>query len=1134
MELGRSRFMLRLLAVTSFAGPCGLLAETTQEAKFSPEAGREFFESRVRPVLVEHCYSCHNSSTRKKGGLALDFRDGLLEGGGSGPVILPGQPEKSLLIRAVRHEGPDLHMPKDGPKLSEAVVSDLLEWIRRGAPDPRDAPPASKDLEALTSWETTLERRKAWWSFQPITSPPVPVLAATAPNGAAPNGTAPNGTAPNGTGSRPGPVDRFILQKLQERGLEPAPLAERRVQFRRLSFALTGLPPEPEAVEEFLTDKSPGAWQRQVDRLLESPHFGERWARHWMDLFRYADTHGSEGDPRIPHAWRYRDYLIRALNADIPYDQLVREHLAGDLLPPELTRIDTDAGINESAIGTAHLRFVEHGYAPVDALEELVRFTDNQIDVISKAFLGVTLSCARCHNHKFDPISQKDFYAMYGTLASCRPALVTVDLPERLATNREGLVRTKEVLRDKLAESWLGAVGSLAQAFETAPRPTPPRDPDEEKERDEARDEKSEEEKGPPTPWQIAVDEAKENPRSPLHAWVALQELDGERFRDAWDDGAREAEELRASEQRHRTMDYVRRWDFSRGEAHTDDYDEWFRHGAGLPSRPTGNGEFHILSGGAQVIAGLYPAGVYTHLLSTKHNGVLNSPRFKIETDNISVRILGRARARARLVVHNYPRVSGPIYKQNSRLDSESPQWKHWDTTYWVGEYAHIEVGTAGDLPVEAGDPKHRSWFGLLEIVFTGPDQPNPDDPPAPIFALLGDARPANPAELAELYVGALRGSVTAWKNGNASAEQVDLLGYFVRYRLLPNTLAERPGVAKVVAEYRRLEAEVPPPTRVPGVLESHGFDQPLFVRGNHQDPAEPVPRRFLEALGGQPYKTAQSGRLELANEILSADNPLTTRVFVNRLWHHLFGRGVVATTDNFGRLGRRPTHPELLDYLATRFVQEGWSIKKMLRLLATSDAFRRDSVASADAATVDPENLLWSHFPVRRLEAEAIRDSLLAISGDLDLSMYGAGVDGDSARRSVYVTIRRTKANPFLDTFDLPKPFTTRGRRDVTNVPAQSLTLLNDPLVLEKARRWAEGLLQKHPDQRPAERIHSMFRRALARSPTEVELEKALEYVEAIASDHGVATARIGDDPSIWQDFAQSLFNAKEFIYLR
>ena len=399
-------------------------------ARAATPAQLDFFEQRIRPMLVTECYECHGAK-KQKGGLRVDFRDGLLKGGDSGPALVPGDSKKSRLIQSIRHEDPDSEMPKDRPKLADSVITDFVTWVNQGAADPRDTAPAITATNGA-SWEATFAARRDWWSFKPVQKPIVPGVTNTAWSAHS--------------------VDRFLLAKMEALGLKPASPADRRTLVRRITFALTGLPPTPDEVHAFLDDKSTDAYPKVIDRLLDSPRFGEHWARHWMDLMRFAETHGSEGDPDIPNAWRYRDYLIRAFNADVPWDQLIREHLAGDLL--EKPRWNEAEGINESLLGLAHFRLVEHGFNPVDTLDEQIKTIDSQIDVVSKAFQGLTTSCARCHNHKFDPIGERDYYALHGIFASVRPTQLTIDKPELLRVNRDEMEKLKGVIKNSLADAW--------------------------------------------------------------------------------------------------------------------------------------------------------------------------------------------------------------------------------------------------------------------------------------------------------------------------------------------------------------------------------------------------------------------------------------------------------------------------------------------------------------------------------------------------------------------------------------------------------------------------------------------------------------------------------------------------------
>lgn len=1340
----------------------------------------DFFEQRIRPALVNECYECHGAK-KQKGGLRLDFRDGLLKGGESGPALIPGDAMKSLFIQNIQHEAPDSRMPKDRPQLPDAVIADFVTWVNQGAVDPRDHP--AKESEApmtgSTGWAATLEARKDWWSFKPVQKPTTPKVR-------------------NNAWSEH-PVDRFLLAKMEAHGLMPSPAANRESLLRRVTFALTGLPPTVDEIDEFLRDDSPDAYEKQVDRLLASARFGERWARHWMDLVRYCESHGSQGDPELPMAWRYRDYLIRAFNGDVPYDQFVREHIAGDLLEsPRLNRAD---GLNESMLGPAHLRMVEFGYVPVDALDDQVKVVDNQIDVFSKTFLGLTVSCARCHDHKFDPISQKDFYALYGIFASSRPGQVVVDDPALLQSNRAELAQLKKEIRAGLGDAWTKAAGTLgAELLELASRnadkervvaeihrlsreigkvefraraelarqqgavfseqvPEPMaqwsfeedlRDsigtmhgraeggavvrggrlilngtnawvvtdplssdlrektmevwvaldsleqmgggaltvqtPDSEYfdsivfgERESARwiagsdfFRRTQDVGGPAesakpgelihlavvygtdnsitlyrngvhygksyqqgalqtfaagsarvllgkrhlapgvtalageigearlysralTPeevsasfqagavrvdpenlaksmttaelekrvalrqeldqalgaqarlsdatgtmaaWQNALAESAKDNTSPLHPWMKLSGLTGHAFHEGWDELAtfwnEELTDRRGFNQTHFTPG----WNLRNHEAR-----EWFMAGDGAGA-PVPAGEFCVEIQGDRVVRGLYPAGVFNHALTRKQNGVFTSPRFKVQSDSISVRALGE-RSMARLVVENYAIGGGGLYPAVN-LNADELKWIRLDTAYRKGAHAYLEFVTADDSPNPGSAEGGRADFGVAEVVFHQGSQP-PKELLVPATVLLAGETPGSAAGLADLYVRCLTTAVQHWLRDSLSDEELSFLDYFVRRDLLPATLPRLPQLNDLVAAYRRLEAEIPVPRRAPGVHEAVAFNQPLFVRGQINQPGEAVPRRFLEMFDDRPFPTGLSGRRELADKIACPTNPLTARVMVNRIWHHLFGRGLVGTVDNFGRLGERPTHPDLLDYLAARFVEHGWSIKDTIRFLVTSQAFQQRALASPDARRIDPGNELLSHARVRRLEAEAIRDAILAVSGQLDLKMYGPGVnvyyvaktegggpkgplDGDR-RRSVYQRIRRNAANPFLEAFDAPKPMSTRGQRDATNVPAQSLTLLNDPFVLDQSAKWAEALAADGLN--PDERVQAMFLRAFGRAATTGDLAASLEFLSELAAEHSITSGEPEGNKRVWQDFAQALFCLKEFIYV-
>ncbi|HCN31191.1 MAG TPA: hypothetical protein DIT64_21260, partial [Verrucomicrobiales bacterium] len=678
-------------------------------------------------------------------------------------------------------------------------------------------------------------------------------------------------------------------------------------------------------------------------------------------------------------AWRYRDYVIRAFADDVPYFQMVREAVAGDLLPNPRIK----DGLNESALGIGQLRMVLHGFSPTDSLDELVTWTDNQIETVSKAFQALTVSCARCHDHKFDAISQADFYALYGILTSTRPAIIDVNAPGTGDTDRDELQRLKKQIQSAVASAWLKALPEKTEGMESAAT----------------------------------------LPATTHH------------------------------------------WDLRKEE-------NWFTDGDGLRQGATAPGEFSIALEGDRVISNLHPGGLFTALISTADRAVLMSPRFRCEGGTLWFRVAGGGGAVAKYVVQNYPR-TGTIHKARElKTDKDAVLgWHKLDLEYWKGDDIHIELATAADRPAQA-DLDARSWFGITEAFITHSSD-NPRDPGIP-------SKPGQDA-------------VRAWLAGTLTDGQAEALNRALQSGQLPNQLSAIPEAAALVEKYRLLEAKLPRPTRAPGVLEGDARDAALFVRGNHKQPADLVPRRFLDGINPVPFETKQSGRIELAAHLTDPQNPLTARVIVNRLWHHIFGRGLVATTDNFGRLGQTPTHPELLDFLAAQFIADGGSMRRFIHALVSTRAFARSASASAADLARDPDNLHLARWTVRRLEAEAIRDSILHLSGKLDATPFGQPVPGTAPRRSVYVQVIRNQLDPFLTAFDMPVPSAPRGARDVTNVPAQSLALLNDPAIQTWAADWAA-----RTETAPEQRIRQMFQQALAREPEPNELQASLRFVES------------------------------------
>ena len=899
---------------------------------------------------------------------------------------------KDKLLPALRGDSGLKPMPPTGP-LPTQEIAILERWVALGAPWP--------DVRGSTSGFDLAARRREHWAWQPIRGVPWPASRL-------------NSTAPS---------------------------ADSATLLRRITFDLTGLPPTPDEIQDFAKHRS---YERVVDRLLASPRFGERMARRWMDIIRYSESHGSEGDPDTPNSWLYRDYLIRAFNQDVPYDQLIREHLAGDLLAEP--RIDRREQINESRLALAHWRMVEHGFQPVDPWEDRVKWTDNQIDVFAKAFQGLTISCARCHDHKFDAISQKDYYALFGIFASARATQVAIDSPSVLNLHRDRLDALKQQIRAEFARKWRTELPGLIDRLSLTIRNAASLD------------------------WL--------NPLFPLSA--SDSELKG------W--LAKASQEL-ASRREFNQKNTQQRWKLA------DHYDKWPRQGVGAPAHVSPAGEFSVLPDGATAISGIYPSGVYSHLLSSKHGAVITSPRFKIDSDSISLRFLGGNFSYAQLIIENYAVPRGGIFNSRTSAKRDEMGWIRWDTAFWKGFTAYIEFATLNETTHVAADDldnrlnrrppsRHtgRSWWGAQDIVFQ-PNQLPLEDETTPVNFVL-DAAPATVDAYAKHLERQLAAAIDAFALGRMSDDQAAYLDYFVRRGVLWN----RPS--PLIAEYRRLENEIAIPRRAPGIIEEAGPDHPLLVRGDHKRPGDSVPRRFLTALDGEPYPEPKSMRLALAADLTSPSNPLTARVIVNRLYQYLFREGIVATPDNFGKLGAAPKDLLLLDGLSTQFVADGWSIKKMLRRLLLTPAYQS------------------RNLPARRLEAEEIRDAILAASGQLDFTMYGKSVPvyyahetgstkGDRPkgpidglnRRSVYLEIRRNATNPFLEVFDVYKPTSTRGQRDVTNVPAQSLALMNSPFVIRLSEQWAATL-----GEAPG-RVDQLYLRALGRFPTALERDQAESF---------------------------------------
>lgn len=1265
----------------------GWLAASCLHAAEFPAEQLEFFEKKIRPLLAENCLECHSTAAGKaKGELFLDHRDGFIKGGDAGTVVTLGQPEKSLFIKAVEYTDPELQMPPKR-KLKAEQVADLKKWVQLGLPWPVEAAPQKTGkVEAFD----LNKRKQSHWAWQPlkVVEPPKVKDAAWART----------------------PIDRFILAKLEAERLKPAGPAEKRVLVRRLYFDLTGLPPAPEEVEAFVADASPDATQKLVKQLLASPQYGERWARHWLDMMRYAETCGHEFDYPIYNAWRYRDYVIRAFNADVPYNQFAKEHLAGDLLTQP--RMNPQEGFNESVIGTGAFWLSQQVHSPVDIRMNQAELVDNQIDVITKTFLGMTVSCARCHDHKFDAISTKDYYSLYGIIESSRYRLAEVEstattlgkaeqllaikrkIKERLRATtvpedwkvKDYLLAVNEVIEGKnpsdknkadagdvlLADfegkifdgwkvtgeafgegpvtqkeigSYQGDVGAVGKGFinshnarrggkvvqsdgltgrlegpeftvgrkyihflvgggahegktcvnllvdgkvvrtatgKNSNRMSPARFDVSEFIGKQAKIEVVDEVKGS---WgNIGLDHVVMSDRTEffggdnqplLHSdlieavaqargldvellkrWIAVQTTKEEIHSPA---------ELGSMPMTMDRMEFVTvhqklndGWTFPRNG--------WSANGAAFGIKATAGDAFQVGTLESPVKLLEEQTDFASGQVSSRLEGTLQSPTFVISYDYIDLLLAGKG-SRVSLVMDGFTLIRYPIYGNlRQTLNSESPKWYRMDVRQWKGHRAYLEFVDRTPADPAANGGSAGDWFTVKQILFS-----NLSNVPAPYMRQTswvagwleklfrsergtgvaeGGTRVASPDSEAE----AIRAMVKKWLEGDVEyARQSRSINRLLANRLITLGRKDDAELREYLKEYTRIENSIVEPVTVVSMTEGTPFNEHVFLRGSPKRLGDEVPRRNLEALGGGSntvYKSG-SGRLQLAEDWTSPGNPLLARVIVNKVWHHLMGRGIVPTVDNFGVLGQKPTHPELLDWLTADFQNHGWSIKRLIETIVLTQAYQMSSQPmDAGAEQSDPNNVWWHRMNIKRLEAEAIRDTVLAVSGRLDKTMYGPSVpihltefmdgrgrpsksgplDGDG-RRSVYVIVRRNFLSPMMLAFDAPAPATTVGRRTVSNVPAQALIMMNDPFVVQQAKRWAETLL-KDSNQTVEQRLTKIYATAFGRAMTAKEKIEALEFLKQQGAEYGLASESWQQDARVWADYCHVIFNVKEFVF--
>ena len=1069
----------------------------------------DFFEKRVRPILHEHCVECHGAE-KEKGGLRMDSGELLLKGGDSGPAIVAGKPDESLLLKAVRHLDKDLKMPpaKSGPKLPDAAIADLAEWVKTGAFWPQGAGPVAAEK---AKFDLGARKVRLPWIWQTPQKQPVPEV-------------------PGSTD-----VDRFLSAKLLEKGLSPAPPADDLTWLRRVYFAVTGLPPQREQMQAFLKDSSPQRREHVVDEVLVSPHFGERWARHWMDVVRYAESRGHEDDFIIANAWRYRDYLIRAFNADLPYDRFVAEHIAGDLVPP---RLDA-AGANESVLATGWAFLGEEVHSPVDIRQDECERVDNKVDVLSKAFLGLTVACARCHDHKFDAITQKDYYALSGFVLGSPYRQVRFETMDAHKATASKLAEIRAAQTGKIAASFAASIHPGAEkiaAYMMGARRV-------------LFGEKAAAVSGADTAqltqWTELLKQAVKEPNHPLHSFTMLaHNPDAEnpaKFPELLAKQLSPAPSLPADAQIIA--------DFTKAGA-----TPWKTDGPAFGTRALSAGDI-VFGSSEKPLARIMPYGAASfdpfwsklsltpgtemdsgNLRAAARAGrTLLTPKVTLATGRVHYLIRGKADVYAG--VDSHIMITGPLHGGlMAKFDTGGKlAWVTHNLTAFAGHRAHIEFASEGDA--------------ALDVLMVVESNDTPTWLPAAAWQPRADA--ASLQAVAESFQSECLATLDGL--GSRKSFSAPLADWLVQNGALLGVDSVK--VSAAAADLFRMQDELAKtirwdsPTAV-SWADGSGVDEHILVRGKPTRPGSVAVRGMPEAFGLPLINTREtSGRAELASQIIDPANPLAARVIVNRVWHHLFGRGIVPTVDNFGYLGERPSHPELLDHLAWQFVHEdAWSIKKLIRRLALTDAFARSSRAEdAHATEVDPNNLLLHRFPVQRLEGEAIRDALLVVSGRFDPKLggpsipvhltdfiVGRGRPGSSGpldgagRRSVYTAVRRNFLPTMMTAFDFPTPFSTVGRRNVTNVPAQTLVLMNDPFVREQADVWAKRLQRELPSADDAARIEWLFETATTRPPKPDEVRFAIESLAELRALYA------GKPESVWPEFCHALLSANDFIYLK
>ncbi len=1186
-----------------------LIASTFALAAEPDPAAVEFFEAKIRPILVTHCQECHSTSSKLlKGGLLVDHREGLMKGGDSGPAIIPEKPEQSLLLKALKYDG--VEMPPKG-KLPANVIADFEQWIKQGAVDPRTRPVAS------TSPRMDFAEASKLWSFQPpkLTAAPS-VQQAEWPRRE---------------------LDKFVLAQLEKQALKPSEPADRRTLIRRATFDLIGLPPSPEDVEAFVNDPSPLAFETVVNRLLDSPHYGERWGRHWLDVARYGEDQAHTFKARnYPQGYRYRDWVVDAFNRDMPYDRFIAEQIAADLIgsPSDPKRL---SALGLFALGPVY--YQDNG----EQAKALADEWDDRVDTLTRGVLGLTISCARCHDHKYDPITTADYYGLAGIFASSdyqeRPIVpqevldqksqadsavkghqlqldrfldeearklrvtLVAEIPQYMTAAWKAINQQKAKPNDKkvlarvageqkvselLLKRWVDFLSVTGDAQKSRPwlagwyEWSGKQDPKMDLSADAA---------ALATVQQFAT-EFQGLAQSKLSAKDQLFAEFGENIAfvnpndnavvppgviplgNLFDDqsGVSLSSAIStdkfgaAASDKSLGVDRVVQGWGRQTQIASDVHFDFTKLGSDGSSHGGVINDGWDASGGIRTLGQSFPSnakrteqgiGMHANALITfdldklRQAGLLPADQrfvFRADRAGLNDDTFGGGGPSAHLAVI----VSRPHRKKDvydgiiaAYINGQPATISENDRVYYFsgeipeplksdGKFARFEIPIPAEaryltlVATGAGTGPGGNTISSDHTVFSGARLEQDPLPTTPVaIAGAGNATARTEAELQQAKQDAQLLSNLFHDQGLLAIPGSDA------DKRLPEPAAQKLTQLKTEQDRLKKEFDSIQVAMAHSLADTSGRDLKIYLQGNPTKQGDVAPRSLPVVLTGgdrKPMGAKGSGRAELAQAIASRDNPLTARVIVNRVWRGHFGFGIVRTPSNFGQLGDRPTHPELLDNLAVRFMDSGWSLKTLHREIMLSATYQQSSAYRADGNEIDPENKLLWRMNRRRLEVEPWRDAMLAVTNELDRTVGGPPIDlgsGNNRRRTVYAFISRHQLNDLLRLFDFPDPNITSDRRSVTTVPLQQLFVLNSDFMTQRARALANRL-NVNREATDEAKIQQAFASLFSRPPTDDELKLGLAFL-GTATKSGTG----GNAISAWEQYALALLGTNEFSFV-